>query len=136
MPRSKKLTPPENNNVDIPIVENGGKVLSTDGEAIDIPEAVRFDDAPVIPKTPPPKKEEQPKKKEADTDKAVDEIISETVTKKPASKYDLEKKIVEIGCILADRLLGEHKDLNTNPIPDKQMASIECLLNIYRTTRG
>lgn len=136
MPRSKKLTPPENSNVDIPVVENGGKVLSTDGEAIDIPEAVRFDDAPVIPKTPPPKKEKQPKKKEADTDKAVDEIISETVKKKPASKYELEKKIVEIGCILADRLLGEHKDLNTNPIPDKQMASIECLLNIYMTTKN
>lgn len=135
MPRSKKLAISENNNISIPIVENAGKVLFTDGEAIDIPEAMKFDDTPVIPTTLQQNKKEQLKKKEVDIDK-VDEIISEAVGGKTASKYKLENKIVEIGCILADRLLGKHKDLNTNPIPDKQMASIECLLNIYRTTRS
>lgn len=138
MPRSKKLTPPENNNVDIPVVENGGKVLSTDGEAIDIPEAVKFDDAPVIPTTPPPKKEKQQKeeKAEIDLDKLTNDILVGTIQPVPPSKFELENKIIEIGCILADRLLGEHKDLNTNPIPDKQMASIECLLSIYMTTKN
>ncbi|WP_304068208.1 hypothetical protein [Megamonas hypermegale] len=133
MPR-RKVT--ENNDVDIPVIKNGGKVTTKEGEAIDIQAAVEMDTSPVIPEIPTTKP-----KDEKSTEQQIQEVAEEieeaaTIQPVPVDERQLRQELLDIGYALSQRILGENKDLNTNPISDKHISSIKCLLDIYKTVKG
>lgn len=133
MPR-RKVT--EDNSVDIPVIKNGGKVTTKEGEAIDIQAAVEMDTSPVIPEIPTTKP-----KDEKSTEQQIQEVAEEieeaaTIQPVPVDERQLRQELLDIGYALSQRILGENKDLNTNPISDKHISSIKCLLDIYKTVKG
>ena len=133
MPRRKVA---EDNSVDIPVIKNGGKVTTKEGEAIDIQAAVEMDTSPVIPEIPTTKP-----KDEKSTEQQIQEVAEEieeaaTIQPVPVDERQLRQELLDIGYALSQRILGENKDLNTNPISDKHISSIKCLLDIYKTVKG
>lgn len=131
MPR-RKVT--ENNDVDIPVIKNGGKVTTKEGEAIDIQAAVEMDASPVIPEIPTKTKDE--KSTEQQIQEVVEEIETATIQPVLIDEHQLKQELLDIGYALSQRILGENKDLNTNPISDKHISSIKCLVDIYKTVKG
>lgn len=133
MPRRKVA---EDNSVDIPVIKNGGKVTTKEGEAIDIQVAVEMDTSPVIPEIPTTKP-----KDEKSTEQQIQEVAEEneeaaTIQPVPVNERQLRQELLDIGYALSQRILGENKDLNTNPISDKHISSIKCLLDVYKTVKG
>lgn len=125
----------EDNSVDIPVIKNGGKVTTKEGEAIDIQAAVEMDTSPVIPEIPTTKPKDE-KSTEQQIQEVVEEIETSTIQPVPVDEHQLKHELLEIGCALSQRILGENKDLNTNPISDKHISSIKCLIDIYKTVKG
>ena len=59
-----------------------------------------------------------------------------TIQPVPVDERQLRQELLDIGYALSQRILGENKDLNTNPISDKHISSIKCLVDIYKTVKG
>lgn len=134
MPR-RKIT--EDNSVDIPVIKNGGKVTTKEGEAIDIQAAVEMDTSPIIPEIPIKPKKENEKSTEQQIQEVAEEIEeAATIQPVPVDERQLRQELLDIGYALSQRILGENKDLNTNPISDKHISSIKCLVDIYKTVKG
>ncbi len=133
MPRRKVTV---DNAVDIPVIKNGGKVEKQEGEAIDIQAAVEMDTSPVIPEIPTTKP-----KDEKSTEQQIQEVAEEietaaTIQPVLVDERQLRQELLDIGYALSQRILGENKDLNTNPISDKHISSIKCLIDVYKTVKG
>ena len=132
MPRRKAV---EDNSVDIPVIKNGGKVTTKEGEAIDIQAAVEMDTSPVIPEIPTTKPKDE-KSTEQQVQEVTEEIETATIQPVLIDEHQLKQELLDIGYALSQRILGENKDLNTNPISDKHISSIKCLVDIYKTVKG
>lgn len=139
MPRKKQIE----NDISVPEVKNDGKVIVNpdDIEAIDIKSPVDLDTQPVVPKIETEKITAEEKVVddiiEATTEENINEteVKNEQVNNNAVTKDMFRNELLTIGYTLSKKILGENKDLNFNPLTEKHINSIECLINIYNTIK-
>ena len=94
-----------------------------------------MDTSPVIPEIPTTKPKDE-KSTEQQVQEVTEEIETATIQPVLIDEHQLKQELLDIGYALSQRILGENKDLNTNPISDKHISSIKCLVDIYKTVKG
>lgn len=130
MPRKAKTEVTPEIKGAVPEVKNGGKVETKEGEAIEMKNAIELDTSPTIPNIPKAEAEQKNTKKVKEETKP---ILDTELAVCPASSDlpTLQAKMTKLGCILADKLTGVDEKLNGESLSEKQVASVQALIDLY-----
>ena len=136
MPRKKgpNAEPPVK-QTSAPEIKNNGKVTTKEGEAIQIERAVEIDTKPSIPTIP---KKDKPKKVAEKPQEVKEQPLDTALSanNKQNTLSRLEQKMIDLGCSLSDRLMGEDGKIYGESLSEKQVASIKSLIDLYNALKS